>query len=208
MPERHRKETVVFDGAKIDGRRVELQHEPDTGRVSEVRGFLSGPLEGPPEEAAFEFLDANRRLLKSSRSDIRELEIEKVTRSPAGYHVVFQQTHQGVPVEEGKVSVHLTPDKRVHAAQIGLEPGVRDLDIEAMAADGIDAEEAIRIALSTVQGASESPAEAEQVVLVGDDEPTLAWKVSFSVEQPAGDQLVWVDARTGRIVQRRDVTFD
>jgi Zn-dependent metalloprotease len=201
------KRTVVFEGAKIDGRRVELQREPESGRVSAVRGFLSGPLEGAPEEAASEFLDANRRLLKSSRGVIRELQVEKVTRSPAGYHVEFQQTHQGILVEEAKISVHLTPDNRVHAAQIGLEPAVRGLDVERMAADGIDADEAVSIALSTAGGSVVSSPQAERVLLT-EDEPYLAWKVSFATERPVGEQVVWVDGRTGRVVQHRDIVFD
>jgi Zn-dependent metalloprotease len=207
MPKRLPKGTVIFDGAKIDGRRVELEREADSGRVSAVKGFLSGPLEGAPEEAASEFLEANRRLLKSSRGVISELRVEKVTRSPAGYHVVFQQTHQGVPVEEAKVSVHLTPDKRVHAAQMSLEPDVRDLDVARLAADGIDAEEAVSIALSTAAGSAASRPEAEQVLLV-EDEPHLAWKVSFSTDKPAGERVIWVDAGTGHVLQRRDVAFD
>jgi Zn-dependent metalloprotease len=207
MPKDSPKKTVVFDGAKIDGRRVQLQREPESGRISELNGFLSGPLQGAPEEAASQFLDANRRLLKSSRSTIRELQVEKVTSSPAGYHVVFQQTRQGVPVEEAKVSVHMTPDKRVHAAQVGLEPGVSDLNVDGMAVDGIDADEAVRIALSAVQGSADSRPQAEQVLLA-DDEPYLAWKVSFSSSQPVGDHVIWVDARNGRVVKRHDVAFD
>jgi Zn-dependent metalloprotease len=207
MARRLPKGNVVFESAKIDGRRVEVQREPNSGRVSAVKGFLSGPLEGPPEEAASEFLDANRRLLESSRRIIGELKVQKVSRSPAGYHVVFQQTHQGVPIEEAKVSVHLTPDNRVHAAQISLEPGVRGLELDRVAANGIDAEEAVRIALSTTEGLVTSKREPEQVLLMA-DEPYLAWKVSFSTERPAAERVVWVDALTGRVLQHRDVAFD
>jgi len=207
MPRRLSERKVVFDGAKIDGRRVELQREAESGRVSGLRGFLSGPLEGRPEEAASEFLDANRRLLKSSRRLIGELELQKVTRSPAGYHVVFQQTHQGVPVEEAKVSVHLTADKRVHAAQVRLEPAVRGLDVDQLSASGIDADEAVSIALSTTEGSVSSQPEPQQVLLM-EDQPHLAWKVSLTTERPLGERVVWVDARTGQVLQQRDVAFD
>jgi Zn-dependent metalloprotease len=207
MAGRLSRRNVIFEGAKIDGRRVQLHRERESGRVSALSGFLSGPLEGPPEEAASEFLDANRRLLQSSRGILSELKVQKVTRSPAGYHVVFQQTHQGVPVEEAKVSVHLTSDNRVHAAQVRLEPGVRGVDVDQMSADGIDADEAVRIALSTTDNSVASRPEPQQVLLI-EDKPHLAWKVSFSTERPVGERVVWVDARTGRVLQRRDVAFD
>jgi len=204
-----RGKMVVFKGAKIDGRRVKRVREPETGRVSAVNGFLSGPIEGTPEEAASRFLDANHRLFKSKRSIIRELQVEKVSRSPAGYHVVFQQLHQGLPVEEAKVSVHMTADKRVHAAHVGLRPKVAGLDVRQMTENGIDQDEAIRIALAAVGAADQlmGPAQAKQVILA-EESPRLAWKVSFATERPAGEWLVWVDALSGNVLRRREISMD
>nr|MBC7245056.1 PepSY domain-containing protein [Chloroflexota bacterium] len=200
---------VVFEGAKIDRRRVKLQSEPETGRVYGVHGFLSGPLKGAPEEAASQFLDANYRLFEPKPSAIRELQVEKVSRSPAGYHVVFQQVHQGIPVEEATVSVHLTPDKRVHAAYGRLASQVAKLDVKEMLENGIDREEAIRIALQHI-GASDDltrPARAEQVILL-EREPHLAWKVQFATQKQAQEWTVWVDAVNGAVLRQREISME
>jgi len=203
------RKMVVFERAKIDGRRVKLEREPETGRVYGIKGFLSGPLDGAPEEAAVEFLDANRRLFKSKVSTVRELRVDKVSRSPAGYHVTFQQVHQGVRVEEARVSVHMTPDKRVHAAYSRLNPQVSRLDVKRMAKDGIDQDEATRIAVDHVE-ATESLAESPraELVILGQKEPRLAWRVQFATEELAEDWIVWVDALSGKVLRQREVSME
>ena len=200
---------VVFEGAKIDRRRVKLQSEPETGRVYGVHGFLSGPLQGAPEEAASQFLDANYRLFEPKPSAIRELEVERVMRSPAGYHVVFQQVHQGIPVEEATISVHMTPDKRGHAAYGRLASQVAKLDVKKLAENGIDREEAIRIALHHI-GASEDlsgPVRAQQVILL-EKEPHLAWKVQFATQKQGQEWTVWVDAVDGTVLRQREISME
>lgn len=204
-----RDRMVVFRGAKVDGRRVKLERETGTGRVSGMEGFLSGPLGGKPEDAAQQFLDANRRLLKSPAGVIRELQVEKVTRSPAGYHVVLQQVHQGVPVEEGKIAVHMTPDQRVHAAYGRPLRKASRLNVEHLAEDGIDQEEAIRIAVDHVTAADgivEPP--RARLVIIGRDDPRLSWRVQLSTERPAQDWVVWVDSLSGAVVRQREISME
>ena len=202
---RRERDTVVFKGAKIDGNRVKSKRKVDTGQVA-VDGFLSGPLTGAPEKAASRFLDANPELFGEPEA-VQELQVEQVRRSPAGYHVTFQQMHQGVPVEEAKVSVHLTRDKRVHAAQGRLVPDVADLDVHTMAENGIDSDEAIQIARSEIAPAHKDPVagQAEQVILA-DKEPHLAWKVTLSTNKPAAEWAVWVDVQSGVVLQRRELS--
>ncbi len=203
-----RDRLTVFRGAKVDGRRVKLERETGTGRVYGMEGFLSGPLEGKPEDAAQQFIDANRRLLKSSAGAIRELQVAKVTRSPAGYHVVLQQVHQGVPVEEGKVTVHMTPDQRVHAAYGRPIRKASRLDVDRLAEDGIDKEEAIHIALDHVDATDDlaEPPHAE-LVIIGRDDPRLSWQVSLSTVKLAQDWVVWVDNLTGAVTRERELSL-
>lgn len=198
--------TVIFEGAKIDGGRVKSQRKVKTGQVA-VDGFLSGPLKGAPAKAASRFLDANSELFGGEPNVMHELQVEQVQRSPAGYHVTFQQMHQGVPVEEAKVSVHMTRDKRVNAAQGRLRADVASLDVQKMADNGIDQEKAIQIALSTMapSGKGPDPAQAEQVILA-DKTPHLAWKVTLSTKKPSAEWAVWVDIQSGLVLQRRELS--
>ncbi len=205
--ERRERDTVVFAGAKIDGKRVRSKRTAETGQVA-VDGFLSGPLIGAPEKAASRFLDANPELFGEPEA-VRELEVEQVRRSPAGYHVTFQQVHQGVPVEEAKVSVNMTRDKRVHSAQGRLRPDVASLDVQKMAANEIDQEEAIQIARSSIAptGKKAAPAQAEQVILA-EETPRLAWRVTLSTTKPSAEWAVWVDVQSGEVLQRRELSLE
>jgi Zn-dependent metalloprotease len=199
--------TTVFKGAKIDSSRVKSQREGKTGQVA-VGGFLSGPLRGAPEKAASRFLDANPELFGGEPKVIPELQVEQIQRSPAGYHVTFQQMHQGVPVEEAKVSVHMTRDKRVHAAQGRLRSDVASLDVQKMAENGIDRNKAIKIAQSNLTPSAKDPvpAQAEQVIL-GEKTPRLAWKVTLSTQNPSAEWAVWVDVQSGNVLQRRELSM-
>lgn len=199
-------DTVVFKGARIDRSRVKSEREAETGQVA-VDGFLSGRLRGAPEKAASRFLDANSELFGTESEVVEELQVEQVRRSPAGYHVTFQQMHQGVPVEEAKVSVHMTPDKRVHAAQGHLRPDVSGLDVEKIAENGIDQDEAIQIAQSVITPRRKSPlpAQAEQVILA-EETLHLTWKVTLATKKPSAEWAVWVDVQSGAVLQRRELS--
>jgi Zn-dependent metalloprotease len=197
---------VVFKGAKIDGRQVKSAREPQTGDVA-VDGFLSGPLKGAPEKAASRFIRTNGELFAEDPATLKELRVDKIQRSPAGYHVTFEQVHQGVVVEGAGISVHMTRDKRVHAAYGHLKPGVSILDVPKMAENGIDEDEARQIALSSLpRGAKKAlPLTAEQVI-VADEEPRLAWKVVLATGRPAGEWAVWVDVENGDVLHKRELS--
>jgi Zn-dependent metalloprotease len=204
--ERRERDTVVFKGAKIDGSRLKSKRDAGTGQVA-VDGFLSGPLIGAPGKAASRFLDANPELFGEPEA-VRELQVQQVQRSPAGYHVTFQQVHQGVPVEEAKVSVNMTRDKRVHSAQGRVRPDVASLDVQKMAADGIDEAEAVKVAQSSLAPAAKSPAPAQtEQVILGEKTPRLAWKVTLSTEKPPAEWAVWVDVQNGDVLQRRELSM-
>lgn len=201
------QDTVVFESAKIDRKRVRSIRQLDTGEIA-VDGFLSGPIKGAPEKAASRFLDANSELFGERPEVVQELRVQQVRRSPAGYHVVFQQVHQGVPVEEAKLSVHMTKDKRVHAAYGSLRPEVATLDVVQMAENGIDKDEAIEIARAALGSGEHVPesAHAEQVILAGRT-PRLAWKVRASTVHPHTEWALWIDVQTGEVLQKRELSL-
>jgi bacillolysin len=198
----------LFEGLKIDLRRVRRERDPDTGLVSRIDGFLSAAGEGDPADVARQFLRENYRRLAGRRSVLREIEVEDVLQSPAGYHVRLQQTRHGVPVHNATVSVHLTRDKRVHAAQSRLKPKAAQLDVQAMAADGIDEGEATDIALDylSVRQGPTVDVHAEPVVLA-DEELLLAWKVSLSTQDTSQDWVFMIDAKSGEILTAHDRTL-
>jgi len=169
--------------------------------------FLSDPLPGPPEKAASQFLDANYQLVAEQRSVIQELKLKKVARSPAGYHVTFQQMHQGVAVEGATVSVHMIKDQRVQATSGALESEVTQLDVQRMAQDSIDQHEAMQIAVQNAAsvGAAATPTLVERVILP-QPEPRLAWKVLLLNADTAQEWVTWIDAHTGEVLQHQEIS--
>lgn len=200
-------EIIQFDGLKIDGRRVKRKHDKETGLVSSVEGF-SAQGDGAPEQVAREFVKLNYRLLAKRRSVVRDMEVEQVSRSPVGYHVVLKQTNEGVPVEDATVSVHMDQEKRVHAARNHLQPEAAKLDVQTMNQDSIDPQEAITIAKASVGVGDDlvEPPRVEQVV-VAEEKPKLAWKVSFSTAGSQQDWIVFVGTEGGEVLESREISF-
>lgn len=194
---------------KPKGRKDKRPATTATDHLTEADGFLSGPLSGAPEQAASHFLDANYDLVTQQRSMIQELQLKKVASSPAGYHVTFQQVHQGLPVEGAVVSVHMTKDQRVNATSGHLSSEVTGLDVASMIKNGVNQQEAVQIALQSIQTLSgpKTAAQASQVILA-QPEPCLAWKVTVFSMQTAQEWLIWVDAKSGQVLQRRETSLD
>lgn len=200
--------SIRFEGLKIDGRRVKRKRNLDTGLVSDVDGFLSAPAKGSPEEVARRFVDANYRLLAKRRSVVREMEVERTSQSLAGYHVTLHQTRQGVPIEDAIVSVHMTPDKRVYAVRSHLQPRAAELDVQSMAEGGISAQDAIAIAVDSLNAADDLLASPRaELVIVATGEPRLVWKVLVSTDSKAQDWVVMVDAEKGVILKRHEISI-
>jgi len=193
-------------GARDD--KTKRKRSPPTPKPQPADGYLSGPLPGAPEQAAGSFLAANYGLVTDQRNVVDELEVKQVARSPAGYHVTFQQMHQGVAVEGATVSVHMSKDRRVQSTTGRLESAVTGIDVKEMARDGVDEKEALQIAAQAVGSPHDEakPLQAEQVILPT-PKPRLAWKVSLLTSQTTQEWAVWVDALSGQVLRRYDVSM-
>lgn len=196
---------VVFNGSKIDGRRVRRR---ESGRTSYVGGFLSGRIAGEPDEAALTFVETNYQLFAEQPQAVEELQVKRVSQSPAGYHVILQQVHQGIPVEGGQVAVHMTTDRRVHSATNSLLPEATQLDVAAMARDGIDEDEARQIAEEHLrdQEVQAKAVQAQQVILPNHP-PRLTWKVFLATARPAHEWTLWIDVSSGEVVEARQTSI-
>jgi Zn-dependent metalloprotease len=201
--------TSALNRKKAKSRKPQPQSADPVDAQMAASGFLSGPLDGAPEQAASRFLDANYSLVTQQRSELHELQLKQVARSPAGYHVTFQQVHQGLPVEGAVVSVHMTKDQRVNATTGRLSPEVAGLDLTSTPQTSMRQEEAVQIALRSLQttGGPVTAAQVHQVILAKPD-PRLAWKVSVFAMQSAREWLIWVDAKSGQVLQSREISLD
>lgn len=183
--------------------------------------FASQPYAGTPEEAARAFVMQNQGLF-----GVTELNNFRVfsSRNALGGHLVrFQQTFNGVAVENGGIGVVMNANRQVIMAS---GPFFRDVAVNTQ--PSLSAEQARAAADSDLNKFHvELPAAAtnllqnglsilsQQLAAVTNIPPTLsiyptadgyrlAWKVAKFSTNPFGLYMVTVDANTGEILGRKD----
>ncbi len=183
--------------------------------------FASQPYSGTPEEAARAFVMQNAGIF-----GVTELNNFRVfsSRNALGGHLVrFQQTFNGVAVENGGIGIVMNANKQVIMAS---GPFFRDVAVNTQ--PSLSAEQAKTAAGNDLnQFHVELPAAAtnllqnglsilsQQLAAVENIAPTLsiyptangyrlAWKVARFSTNPFGLYMVTVDANTGEILARKD----
>ncbi|HZN05937.1 MAG TPA: M36 family metallopeptidase [Pyrinomonadaceae bacterium] len=183
--------------------------------------FASPPYSGTPEEAARAFVMQNAGIF-----GVTELNNFRVfsSRNALGGHLVrFQQTFNGVAVENGGIGIVMNANKQVIMAS---GPFFRDVAVNTQ--PSLTAEQARTLADADLnQFHVELPAAAtnllqnglsiisQQLAAVSNIPPTLsiyptadgyrlAWKVARFSTNPFGLYMITVDANTGDILGRKD----
>lgn len=144
------------------------------GVPSHLCGTLSAEMEEDPEKAAWKFLSEHFKLFKMKES-LEDLTFLRKTDSLGGCHVVFQQFINKLPVYNAFTSVHMDKCNRINKIDICYHP---DLFVELLLEKGISQEEAILIAIDTLN-AQKRVARAvsgEQVIYPKDNKYYVAWQ--------------------------------
>lgn len=143
--------------------------------------------------------NGNRYQLKANLADLRDA---ATISSPAGAHVQFQQTINGVPVEGATLNVAVDRGNGVQLVVSGYKANLPQISTTPR----VTAEAAIATARSAT-GARGALAAAPQTKLVIYAEGTaaLAWKVTLSSDAPAGAWDVFVDAISGKTIATRSL---
>lgn len=176
-----------------------------------VFGGLTKPYAGPPEQAARTFL-AEHRALFGMPAGLSNLKIKEVHRQGPITHVRFQQTHQGIPIHEGGYAVHLREDGRIDMANGDY---YAEIDVSSTA-PSVSEQTARQTAIrSAKQEGSVEPGEPfggeieSELVIYPQDDGTkflLAWKVIVPTLRPMNTWRFFIDATTGAIVDRLNLT--
>ncbi len=157
-----------------------------------------------PVVVARDFLmeNADRLGLQAARAKtgINDLEVARSRQSLSGHHVTFRQTVGGVPVFRGEVVVNMTGDNMVYSV---LNDYRRNISLDV--APVIDAVTAKRTALETI-APSHLIGDVKSDLYVMDIEGTyrLVRRVTVPADEPMGDWVVVVDARTGDVLSVHD----
>ena len=176
------------------------------GRTN-IPAFLRGPLPytldaaemAAPATGALHFLSRYRAVFRMT-DPANELAVMTTHKDSLGQtHVRFSQVHQGVPVFNRSLYVHIDEQGRVMGVNGGYEPG---LTLSARA--GLRAETAEALALQAAVGDSGAQAIGAPQLGVYVDEggrATLTWKITVETHRPFARDFYFINSRGGAVVK-------
>ena len=109
---------AVREFRRAYGASVRVLFHPRTGAPEIVTGFEAAPRSRDLEAAARQFLDDNVALLGVRTSEIR------LTLKRGSGHALFQQVHEGLPVEFSRIGVHLDRKGLIHYIRSDFDPAI------------------------------------------------------------------------------------
>lgn len=170
------------------------QEKPSAARPEEKRAT----------EVARRHLEGHYKGLGLRSEDLSSLKLEGIQESPGGYHVRFGQTYRGLPVEGGRIAVHLDRAYKVVMVRNRYVPNVRvELKEKIKRAD------AILIARNRPKPPFVLRGEigSQKVIFPLKDRYHLAWKVSVPASRPMGDWVFFIDATEGKVLKVMELSM-
>jgi hypothetical protein len=187
---------------------AEVMFSPLTGAPSTLRSCQpSGARGSDPVALARAFLSEHHQALQMSTglSDLRLLSAKHGLDST---HVLFQQTHAGMPVVDAYVSVHIDRAGQIqtlHSRYLGAL--AVDADETTVSADQATAQ--AKEAIGFARGRGQSPPPRQVILAQPGGASRVAWLVTLVAAEPQGDWEVLVDAVTGVVIKRHNrLIFD
>lgn len=153
-------------------------------------------------EAAADFLAKNQKLFDIS--DIRDLKIERISKSANISHIVFSQYHDGKNVYESGISVHLNAGGGVVMVNNSI---TRILESKGPVKEtSIDAREASMLARRHMNCAAlRGKVKISEIVFPENDTLRNAFRVEFPSKEPLGDFVCIIDAVNGEMLGACDI---
>jgi hypothetical protein len=168
----------------------------------ELWGFRLPPRAESPTTVARATLNANRRRLGLD-GVLESLEARRCLRSLGAWHVIFSQNHLDRFVHRAYVTVHMDASKSVYLVKNRAVPAAL---LPRHAAVAVDVRRATRKVRSSI-GRKASGAvvlSCEEVWFPRRTRLHLAYKFRLQRRRPAGEWIVYVDARTGAVLWKYD----
>ncbi len=170
-----------------------------TGTPASIFWGKTQPFEGTPLEAARAFLLENRKLFKM-KPGLSDLEHVRTQERRGIYHVKFQQTYRGLPVDGAEYLVHIHEDGGIDMVNGAYYPTVA-----APTRPVVTETAALGIAQTDLGNEVELAEEdaSELVVYPDDARFHLAWKLHLTAENLLGAWVYYVDAINGKVLHKR-----
>jgi Zn-dependent metalloprotease len=158
---------------------------------------------GTPEEIARQYLNENKTAF--GISNIADAKLIQVIESPAGKHVGFLQTYNGIPIFGSETVVSINKENRVSMVVNGNTP-ITGISSTTAA---VDKDFAVSSAIAKVQAEEKTmitqPKSELYIYKDSLDQFTLVWKINFIAQNPHGDWQVFVDANTGKVLKVENI---
>ncbi|MFI5399369.1 MAG: M4 family metallopeptidase [Candidatus Binatia bacterium] len=179
---------------------VDVRLRPGVGTPMQIRGRTLEPAAHSPlagdaaERTGWNFLRANRRLLRLTDPD-RELVLQRSETDTLGRrHLRYQQAYKGLPVWPAELIVHLDPSGNVDLMDGAFVATPAGMTTEP----SLDATAAIARARAAVHGGDHARASRPQLIIYapGDQPARLGWKLELDLSLAAHWAVV-IDALNG-----------
>lgn len=197
IPQKARVDTSLLEGndASVQSRRKgQSRVDVQSGVVRAQYDLTSRKVYVRPET----FLEREAQVFGWS-ADVDDLVLVNDKQRPNSRHLTYQQTFRGLPVAGRKVRINMDRMGRVSMVTSAFEE-VRADETSFDILPSLAADEAVRSALDVL---AEGNGQASVPVLVIHNPalPRLAWELMVWPEQEPAEFRVWVDARSGEILE-------
>lgn len=192
----------------IPGLNAKVHRNTRFGTVERVYSITDRITGKVPRVVARSFLRRHAEALGLDPG-LKDLKFDSVRKSIFGKHVLWQQRRSGKPISGAWVRVDISPRGRLVAVQNNAVPRVETLRIaKVMAtwrAKGISRTRAERIALAAVKAKKKAVRSAEESWRQVGKTTYETWKVIVRSEQPVMLWRIYIDTRSGRVVEKKDM---
>ena len=149
------------------------------------------------------FLRQNKQKL-DIRNELTDFKLEKISKSPAGIHLYYQEMRDGIPVYNAKIAVSLDQTNEISFISRNYQPGhvnpnnriqISETDVLNIAHQYLGVSDELRGEQKT-----------EQVIFHSKiNGAVFAYRVEIPSKKPLGDWEIFIDSQSGEIIQAKNL---
>ena len=174
----------------------------ETGLIRYVYSKIPGRWQGNPETAAISFLKMHGIHFGVDNPE-KMLSLQQIQNSPAGHHVIYTQTLNGIPVHQSDLVITLNDMNEVVFIASTIKNDLQPQNFTPKISKSI----ALNLAREhiKIKGKYFTEPETELMILsLKEDNARLTFRVRIATNDPRGDWEVFVDALDGKIIHARN----
>jgi Zn-dependent metalloprotease len=172
------------------------------GTPKEIWGFRTRPTSQALHTHAKLALKANSGLLGLDQQ-IRDLKMVRTIYSAGAQHAIFQQYHLQHRIHRAYVSVHRDNDGRIYLIKNRVVPAAK---LPKTAPFDLSKTTAIQTAKKALRGKKSgvSVTGSEAMWFPQNSKLVPAWRITLHVREPRQDWIIYVNAKTGKVISKYD----